>query len=420
MWRFLWMMCVGNMLEWYDFGIFMTTIPRIMPQFFADNTPYFTTLFLGYGILAAGYLARPLGGLLLGHQGDREGKFPVFVLTLLLMSIPSLCIAVLPLYATMGILAPIILLLLRLLQGFSAGGECMSVLILSYELAPLKWRNLTTIATWISSGFGLLLGSGFIALLQGLFGQAQFTAGYWRISFLMGGILGIGAFFIRRSAKQLWNSPAVGRVHQPLMQTLKEQADYLFYFSILFMPVSSMFYLIFFYMPTYVHVFTRHQASPNSLDQLCILLGIQIMPLIIAYILPSPDWKRVLKISLILFMVLLLPVYAFILQGKWFWIGQGILMLPVSLYAVGALFHALEIAPIPVRFTLLASSYNFSYALFGNIAPLILIYGMLTWHSPLLIAIYLFSLALITWTILCFFSPGKMPRDPVYFFKTSG
>src|ERR1700730_11618540 len=98
--RFLSVMCLGNILEWYDFGIFMAIIPTVIPQFLPHHVPYSIAMMFGYSILAVSYLARPLGGLLLGYWGDKHGKAYVFLLTLILMSLPSIAIALWPTFTT--------------------------------------------------------------------------------------------------------------------------------------------------------------------------------------------------------------------------------------------------------------------------------------------------------------------------------
>ena len=203
---------IGSILEWYDFGIFIFLMPIFSGQFFTSTTPYLAPLF-GYCTLAVSYLIRPLGGAIFGYLGDRVSKKQILVITMLLMSFPSLLIGMLPTYTQIGLFAPLTLISLRIIQGLSAGGEMIGAIILTYENTPSPLQRPLTNLVWVGSGLGMLLGSGTVALLLKWMGSESVAIGGWRIPFIVGGILGFFAFYLRRCL--LVNTTSVKAVSYP-------------------------------------------------------------------------------------------------------------------------------------------------------------------------------------------------------------
>ncbi|GLU45669.1 MFS transporter [Nocardiopsis ansamitocini] len=192
---------VGTVLEWYDFIIYGTAAAIILNTlFFPSEDPLIGTL-AAFATYAVGFLARPLGGLVLGRLGDRIGRKAVLVLTLFLMGGATTCIGLLPTYATIGVAAPILLVVLRLVQGFGAGGEYAGAVVLSVEHANPKSRGLAGSAAPLGFSLGTLLANGVFALFL-LMPTEQFEAWGWRIPFLLGAGCVLVGYLIRRKIEE--------------------------------------------------------------------------------------------------------------------------------------------------------------------------------------------------------------------------
>jgi MFS family permease len=187
---------IGSALEWYDFFIYGTAAALVFgPLFFPKSDPLAGTL-LAFATFGVGFLARPFGGLFFGHLGDLHGRKPVLVATLLLVGLGTTLIGVLPTYATAGTWAPILLVLMRLVQGFGAGAEYGGAVVLLVEHAPPGRRGLWGSVAPMAVGIGNLLAAGAFALVS-LLPQNAFMAWGWRLPFLASIILVLGGLYVR-------------------------------------------------------------------------------------------------------------------------------------------------------------------------------------------------------------------------------
>lgn len=190
---------VGTTLEWYDFLIYGTAAALVLnSQFFPSADPVVGTL-AAFATYAVGFLARPFGGLILGNMGDKVGRKKMLIFTIILMGVATTLIGVLPTYAAIGVGAPILLVALRLLQGFGAGGEYAGAVVLSVEHGNQKRRGLA--GAWAPTGFALatLLSTGVFQLMTSLLSPEDFQAWGWRVPFLLGALLLLVGYFIRRT-----------------------------------------------------------------------------------------------------------------------------------------------------------------------------------------------------------------------------
>jgi MFS transporter, MHS family, shikimate and dehydroshikimate transport protein len=186
--------CLGTIIEWYDFLIYATAAALVFNKaFFPTFDPLAGTL-AALGSYAVGFLARPLGGALFGHFGDRLGRKSMLVLTLFIMGLSTFCIGLLPTYASIGVLAPILLILLRVIQGIGLGGEWGGASLMVLEHAPAENRGFYTSFVQIGFPIGLVLATLVFALASKL-PDAEFSAYGWRIPFLVSIVLlAIGTF----------------------------------------------------------------------------------------------------------------------------------------------------------------------------------------------------------------------------------
>jgi MFS transporter, MHS family, shikimate and dehydroshikimate transport protein len=213
---------IGTTIEWYDFFLYGTAAALVFGDlFFPEAKPLVGTL-LAFSTYAVGFAARPIGGIVFGHFGDRIGRKSMLVLSLLIMGVATFLIGLLPTFASIGILAPILLVILRFAQGIGVGGEWGGAVLMSVEHAPKGRRGF--FGSWPQMGVpaGLLLSTGVFALIQAMTSEAAFMSWGWRVPFLASAILvGVG-LFIRL---KLMESPAFQRVKETNTEAPKPIVD---------------------------------------------------------------------------------------------------------------------------------------------------------------------------------------------------
>jgi MFS family permease len=188
---------VGTTIEWYDFLIYATMAGVIFNQYFFPKNDIYVGTLLAYGTFAAGFLIRPFGGLLFGHFGDRIGRKPLLVLTLMIMGGATFLIGLLPTYDQIGLWAPVLLLALRLIQGIALGGEWGGAVLMSYEYARPEQRAFYASFPQIGLAIGLCCSTGVVTLLSLTLSNADFIAWGWRVAFMLSILLLAVGLFIR-------------------------------------------------------------------------------------------------------------------------------------------------------------------------------------------------------------------------------
>jgi MFS family permease len=217
---------VGTTIEWYDFFIYANTAALVFAQLFFEPLGQQASLLVSFATVGISFLFRPLGAIVAGHLGDRVGRRAMLVMTLVLMGAATTLIGVLPTYAQVGVLAPVLLVLLRILQGFSAGGEWGGAALMAVEHAPAGKRGLFGSAPQLGVPFGMLLASGVLAITTAAYGPEGFLEFGWRIPFLIGVVLLVVGFIIRRSVEEspvfLELRESKARSKMPLVELLKK------------------------------------------------------------------------------------------------------------------------------------------------------------------------------------------------------
>ena len=189
---------LGGALEFYDFIIFVFFAAVVGALFFPADIPEWLRQVQTFGIFAAGYLARPLGGIVMAHFGDLVGRKKMFTLSILLMAVPTLAIGLLPTYESMGIIAPLLLLLMRILQGAAIGGEVPGAWVFVAEHVPVRRIGIACGTLTAGLTIGILLGSVVATIINTSMTQQAVHDWGWRIPFLLGGAFGLVAMYLRQ------------------------------------------------------------------------------------------------------------------------------------------------------------------------------------------------------------------------------
>lgn len=192
----------GTAIEFYDFFVYGTAAALVLgPLFFPSFSPLAGTL-AAFGTFGVGFLARPLGSVLFGHIGDRYGRRPVLLASLLLTGLATVAVGCVPTYATIGVAAPLLLLVLRFLQGLGLGGEWGGAVLLTAEHAPEQRRGLWASFPQVGPPLGFLLANGMTLTLSAALTDAQFTSWGWRVPFWAAGVLALAGLWLRRSVEE--------------------------------------------------------------------------------------------------------------------------------------------------------------------------------------------------------------------------
>jgi len=246
---------VGNVMEWYDFalyGYFASTIGKL----FFPSGDAVASLLAAFAVFASGFLVRPLGGVLFGYYGDRLGRRRVLAASVILMAVPTFAIGLLPTHAQVGTLAPLLLVLARLLQGISSGGEYSGAMSYLLEHAPPNRRGLFGSTAPCAAFTGILLGSGVSALVTASLSPAALETWGWRLPFLLGLLLGLVGLYLRLRGEETPEFLALVRASAtakaPLREVLQHERRGLLLTAGLTVLPSLAFWLVFTYMPTYL------------------------------------------------------------------------------------------------------------------------------------------------------------------------
>ncbi|MFM2087262.1 MAG: hypothetical protein RLZZ237_2131 [Pseudomonadota bacterium] len=389
---------LGGALEFYDFIIFVFFTNVIGQLFFPPSTPDWLRLLQTFGIFAAGYIVRPLGGIVMAHFGDLLGRKRMFTISILLMAVPTLLMGMLPTYATIGIAAPILLLLLRVLQGAAVGGEVPGAWVFVAEHVPA--RRIGYACGTLTAGLtvGIMLGSLVATGINTAYTPTEVADWAWRLPFLLGGIFGLGAMYLRR---WLHETPIFVELQQrkalaaemPLKTVLREHKHAVIVSILLTWLLSAAIVVVILMTPALLqklyHFDARTALEANVAATIALALGcIAAGTLADRY-----GTRRLMFIGSLLLAVctyffyttlstrpdLLLPLYA---------------LMGLAVGVVGAVPCILVQAfPAQVRFSGMSFSYNLSYAVFGGLTPLTV--TLLLKQSPLAPAWYVIAVAVL-------------------------
>jgi MHS family proline/betaine transporter-like MFS transporter len=392
---------VGNMLEWYDFAVYGFMVAIIGKAFFPATDPL-SSLLLSFAVFGVGFLGRPIGSIAIGWLGDVRGRKPALVITILTMAVSTVLIGIIPSYATIGVAAPILVVIARLLQGFSTGGEVGNVMAFMVEWAPGDRRGLYGGLQQCSSATGFLLGSGVAAATASLLPIEAMEGWGWRIPFLLGGIIGPVGAYLRCNCDE---TPAFRQVQSnPAITTGGATAFWLtargFGFPILW-AVSYYTFVVF--MPSFTKTAGKLTASEALWSNTVGLIALVIFAPLMGRLSDRVGRKPILLTGCVLFLLLTYPAFSLVASG-------------ISLPAVMALQFGLgfllsiicgvsptaisEIFPTHNRTTWMSIGYTLSVTIFGGFAPFIATWLTKESGSPIAPTFYVMVAAVISFVVI--------------------
>ncbi|ALD65212.1 MULTISPECIES: MFS transporter [Micrococcaceae] len=367
---------IGNFVEWFDYAAYGYLAVTISAVFFPSEDRQLA-LMMTFGVFAISFLVRPLGGFIWGHLGDKIGRRTALSWSILLMTGATFCIALLPGYAAIGVAAPLMLLALRLVQGFSAAGEYAGASAFLVEYAPANKRGLYAAVVPASTATGLLLGSLMAAVLTGALSADQMESWGWRIPFLLAAPMGLIGRYIRT---KLEDSPAFLEASEEPSQDSSPVRD-LFrnHWRQLLQAAGAVllnavgFYVILSYMPTYLSEELGLDATRSYLATTVALATYIGFIFLTGMLSDKFGRKRVLISASILFIVFIVPAFMLLETGNFLVIVLVQILLGAMLTLNDGTLPSFlaEMFPTKVRYSGFAVSFNLSNALFGGTAPFV-------------------------------------------------
>ncbi|WP_371236263.1 MFS transporter [Streptomyces pimonensis] len=419
---------LGNAMEWFDFGIYAYLAGTIGRVFFPSGSDT-AQLLSSFAAFAVAFLVRPLGGMVFGPMGDRIGRKKVLALTMILMAIGTAAIGMLPTYAAVGFWSPLLLLLFRLLQGFSTGGEYGGASTFIAEYAPDRRRGYFGSFLELGTLAGYTGAAGLVTALTAWLGTETMDAWGWRIPFLVAGPLGLVGIYLRL---KLDDTPAYlkleeGNAHVPeaadqvkstargdLAKIFRQHWRTLVLCICLVGAYNITDYMLLSYMPTYLSD-ELHYSETHGL--LVLVATMVVLMLVINQVGRLNDRfgrKPLLMTGMLGFLVLSVPAFLLVRQGSLPAVSAGMLMLGLSLVCLlGTMSAALPaMFPTSVRYGSLSVGYNLATSLFGGTTPLVITALIGATGSDMMPAYYAMAAALVgVVAVACMKETAQQPLE---------
>lgn len=386
---------IGNLFEFYDFALFGYFAPIIGRLFFPSENKT-VELISAFGVFAAGFLVRPIGGMIFGHIGDRLGRKKALILTILMMAIPTAIIGFLPSFETIGIAAPILLVAMRMLQGISMGGNYGGSITFTTEHSNPKHRGLIGSFAVTSCLVGILLGSATAALFANIFDDITLESWGWRIPFVLGIFICLVGFYMRREIPESPEYETAEKSHSlkehPVIDVFKNHGLTLSKVVLTVMLHDLSFYILFVYMASHLSEhsgLSKGAALTINTINLIVVSGCTVLS---GWLSDKIGRKRVLIIAASLFIVGTIPLIHLVNNSEsiiTIFLAQMILAIVVGGYfgPIPALMS--EAYPTSIRFSAVTMTTNISGPVFGGTAPMLMAYLINATGTNMIPAYYL-------------------------------
>jgi metabolite-proton symporter len=394
---------IGTTVEWYDFFLYGSAAALVFNKLFFPEFDPLTGTLLAFATYALGFVARPVGGIVFGHFGDRIGRKRLLMLSLVLMGVATVLIGLLPTYAQIGIWAPLALIALRLVQGFAVGGEWGGAVLMAAEHGDAARRGFW--ASWPQAGVpaGNLLAAAVLAIMAAFQTEADFLAWGWRVPFVLSALLVVVGWYIRNRVsespmfeKELDEAEAPPKV--PAMEVLRERPKALVLGAGLRVGENISYYILTVFSLTYL-VDVSHESRSLALNALLIGAAVQFFAIPGFALLSDRIGRR--------------PVYALGAFGLAAWcfimfglLGSGdnaliVLALVIGLVLHGAMYgpqaaFITELFPTRIRYSGVSLAYQLTSIVAGSLAPIIALWLYKEYDSATPVAIYVGAACLIS------------------------
>ncbi len=399
---------LGNAMEWFDFGVYGFVAYALGKVFFPDASPS-VQMIAALGTFSVPFLIRPLGGLFFGMLGDKYGRQKILSITIIIMSLSTFCIGLIPSYATIGIWAPILLLLAKMAQGFSVGGEYTGASIFVAEYSPDRKRGF--MGSWLDFGSiaGFVCGAGVVVLISAIVGEAHFLSWGWRLPFFLALPLGIIGLYLRHALEE---TPAfqqhIDKLEQGDKEGLAEGPKVSFkeiatkhWRSLLtcigiVISTNVTYYMLLTYMPSYLSHNLHYSEEHGVLIIIAIMIGMLFVQPMIGLLSDRYGRRPFIVFGSIALLLFAIPAFTLINSNVLGLIFAGLLILAVILNSfTGVMASTLPaMFPTHIRYSALASAFNIS-VLVAGLTPTLAAWLVESTENLMMPAYYLMAIAAI-------------------------
>ena len=372
---------IGNALEWYDFIIYGYFAPILGQLFFPVGDRY-SQLMCSFGALAAGFIARPLGAILFGHIGDKSSRLVVLMLSIYIMSIPTTLIGCLPTYQQIGLLAPLLLTILRILQGLAIGGEFTGSMVFLIEHARQNQRGFFGSWATCSSIVGIIVGSSVVAIIMKVFTPEQVRSFGWRIAFILS-MLGCAiGIYVRRHLKDDKQQSIINAQKKsppsfiPIKELFEKYVDKILIVFTLDALTGIGFFTLVIFLPSYFREYMDLSDLTTQYLSTTNMIIFATMTLFGGCVSDKIGYKNTLLYPCIAFILLSYPVFTLFQTGGIFtiFLGQTILISAMGFFYGVIPVTLFDIFPLEVKCSGISFAHNISMACMGGTAPLMATY----------------------------------------------
>lgn len=335
---------IGNVIEYYDFALIGFLAVMMGELFFPSSDP-FLSLLGSFGAFAAGMVMRPVGALIFGHIGDRIGRRFALLGSLLLMALPTFLIGFLPTYAQVGIMAPILLVVLRMVQGLSVGGEYASSIVYLVEHSTAGRKNLFGSFVSVGAKIGMAIGSGFCGFLVWYLGEEAMREWGWRIPFWASIAIAVAGLYLRRSLSETYHPSEEKTI--PIIAIVRNHARVFWQFLGIASAIWMFYYTIFVYLPIWLEInagLSKTQAG--EINTISIVAGVAFIPLM-AMVADRMGSIRLMRVAAFALALGVWPLFYTMSVGGYAGILASVVALVILLCAFQAPIFAATVEALP-------------------------------------------------------------------------
>lgn len=384
---------IGNVLEWFDYAVYGYFASEIGAQFTPATMSREDQDLIAFAVFWVGFVARPIGGLVLGRVGDRIGRRALLTLSIGLMGGATLVIGLLPTYHSIGLAAPLLLVAMRLIQGFSLGGEFTGSMVYTTELAAPRWRGIISSSTAAGTTLGFMLGSGTAWLVNRTLGAEASADWGWRIPFIASVLLCVLGWLLRRGIHESEQGRKAVANRAPLLSSLvADWKPILQTFAIIAMT-NAAYYLVF----TFAVERRKAEGSVFQLINTTTLALVLVCKVVGGWLSDRVGRRRLMLWLSVALMPLLYVGLRMMLYGTpaTFLLGQVLLGVPIAMALGMQGAMVVELFPLRARVTSMSFAYSITLALAGGLAPLVATWLIDTVGEPTAPAFYVMAYGLI-------------------------
>ncbi len=367
----------GNIMEFYDFIIYAFLSPYISKLFFPVEDKL-VSFIITFGVFASGYLVRPIGAIFFGYVGDKYGRKPALIYSITFITVATILIGLLPTYSSIGVFAPILLIVCRLLQGFAVSGEQSGAVVYLVEVFANKKNGLLGALTLGSSYFGVLIGSLTCLLLTSFISEVQLLMFGWRIPFISSIFLGVFSLYLRVYAaestdymaiKEQYNKQMFNPVKQVFNKQSLQMLVQIFMVAALAIPV----YMYTVFLPSYLTAIMGFSIQASLKISVLSLVFLSIGVPVFGSLSDRIGYKKMFCMGCCALILMAYPIFQFFTQTNQIMIFCGLVLLGGSIFLIAGPIFAILVDSFAtqVRFTGVSVVFNTSMTIFGSTTPML-------------------------------------------------